>query len=200
MDRHSNKTNEKQVGVEEKPKSVVDQWAEYSNEIHSYEEIKKNAIYDSTHNSNELCYSYICQSQQFTESQIEELIVITSQLYAMMTELTPENMSIALAIISCGYRKDKQQKVIDDILSKGTISDKAFSEKLQSKPIPAGGYSDKLDWSNLVKYQNLSSEFISKYRNLIRSGDTTPHTKNMYASSTIVKARAQKARKRKRPI
>lgn len=199
MARHSNKTNEKQVSVEEL-KSAVDKWAEYSNEIHSYEEIKKNAIYDSTHNSNKLCYSYICKSQQFTESQIEELIVITSQLYTMMTELTPENMNIALAIISCGYRKEKQQKVIDDILNKGIISDKAFSAKLQSKPIPVSGYSDKLDWSNLVRYQNLSSEFISKYRNLIRDSDATPHTKNMYASSTIVKAKAQKARKRKRPI
>lgn len=157
-----------------------------------------------------LCYSYISKNQIFTEEQIEEMIVITSPLFSMMkfSLSEPKCVEAVKRIIQAGYDDEAQKKVIFDILEeeKGKKSSEAYTyflSRLREASIPKGGFQDKLDWTNIKKYQKLSPKFNIKWRDVIRSSqrESSPHTKNSisstpYRSKSIIYGKPLKAKLR----
>ena len=102
-----------------------------------------------------------------------------------MSQLTPENISIATAIIATGGIT-KQKELVRAMTNSKLVSDKRFTsmlnqwllkvdkedttmDELDNSKIKPTLLRDRLDWYNIINYQkHLSAKFREKYKNLIR--------------------------------
>lgn len=178
--------------------SSVDEWADFSMNPQPYEEIKKRALLDAYDNKHRLCYAYISRFQNLNESQIEELMVITSPLYTRMSSLTTENIRIATSILSLTSVKE-QADHIKMLLDSGLIADKRFKINLQlmlneMKDKKKNGFlQDRLDWKEIGKRKYLSPGFRKKYAEIMKAiPHNVPRTKNQPLSSHTIKYRGKK--------
>lgn len=172
-------------GTEEVKINPVDEWAEFSLNPQPYEEIRDRALKDAYDGGNRMCYAYISYSQPFTEEQIEELSVISSTMYKMMSSITPENIAVATSILSCETEYD-QLLMIRSIINSELLTDARFVRNLRlqiadytvidddgNKIIkhrvkPKDDIHDRLDWKAIGQRKDLSPEFRKKYERLMR--------------------------------
>lgn len=158
-----------------------------------------------------LCYAYLSKHQRFTEDQIEEMAVITSPLFPLMgfSETDKDSMKAAIRIIQIGPRNiEEQKKEIKQILAESdkeeNLSDSYMRFLLQIKEliskkngISSLGIIDRLDWRDIFKYQDISSEFYKRWKNCINIRDTTPAGKTKsYHTTSIIQGRRDRARRR----
>lgn len=149
----------------------VEVWLNNSMDPQDFEHLKMLILQDQYDGRGRVCVSYACQYQKLTETQIEELSVITSPLREMMTQVTPENIAIATAILSVP-NEEEQREIADTLVKSGMVKDKIFEGFL--KQYAEGEYSpskgvvqDRLDWVNIRKYQKFSNTFYNKWQRLM---------------------------------
>ena len=158
-----------------------------------------------------LCYSYLSKNQKFTEEQIEEMSVITSPLFPLMgfRETDIDSMEAAIRIIRIGQNDcESQKKEIQQILKesgeKGKLSDSyrnflfRLKEMIRLDKIPMQGINDRLDWSNILRYQNISPEFQRKWRGCIGGKDATARQIKSLRTSSIIQGRPNRAKNKSR--
>lgn len=160
----------------------IEKWLRLSMEPQPYEVIRENAILDSYDGQNRICYSYVCGCQELTEEQIEELMVITSPFYTMMSSLTPENQAVAVAILDLANDK-KQIDFMRILVKSGKLADKRFETNLKvllnKDSFSKGKIEDRLDWKELDK-QKLSKRFKEKHKELLKQPiQYTPRVKTV---------------------
>ena len=148
------------------------EWLEFSSVQQSEDAIRERALYDALHNTNSICYSYICKNSIMREEFIEELMFISSELFDF-EYYDQEHIDMVVNLIDQGFKsREEQDKYLEQLASKVRIKNRETG-KMDPDPFITkiltvqSIVADKLDWFYIAKFQNLSPEFINKHKKLI---------------------------------
>ena len=148
---------------------TVSKWYEFSMNSRSEDEIREMILTDP----DSVCYSYICMKSPLSENFIEELRVLSTEL--INKELyTPDNLKLVSDILSIKNLTERS-KYVRELYMNNKLP-YFMKSKIRSDMMVR----DKLDWRNLVKYQNLSKEFIDSHQ------DEINEVRRMYNSQDMV--------------
>jgi len=112
----------------------VKEWADFSLNARSEEEIKERILYDKTHGTNTCCVSYICKFSKLSEEMIEWL--------CENTRLGARNTS------------SRNNKVDWDYICSHQKLSEEFIEK----------HRKEVNWRLVFQYQDISEKFKKKHR------------------------------------
>lgn len=148
---------------------TVDEWARFSMTPQPEEVIRERAIYDSINYirtgkaDNSMCYSYICQFSRLSERLIEDLIIITSDLFYLGCLDNENERNLLLEIYNRKFESlEEKFEFVENYEEENGVVSPQCKQQILALPID-NKLRDKLDWFYIGKYQKLSSGFIKKY-------------------------------------
>lgn len=162
--------HEKEWVYEPKTKSDTTEWSTYFRTPRTVDEIRQKIFFDYDN----VCFSYLCSWQKIPESFIPELMALSTGLLNAATY--------------DAYKDDVMKAVLVlEGIEEGTIDlgilpvNRKLAENMQY-----GQLTDRLDWSALNQYQDLSPAFRKKYAPLLTG---SPQSAGYYVSRYQKKAR-----------
>lgn len=129
----------------------VKDWAEFSLNARSEEEIKKRIIEDNKNGTNTCCISYICKFSKLSEEMIEWLC---------------ENTHLSAESKTKSYRKNK---VDWDYISIHQTLSEEFIEK----------HHKDVNWRYIYQFQDLSNAFKNKHKLDLAAADLKDYERNL---------------------
>lgn len=144
-------------------------WSKWCLQPHTEDELRHELLTDFDN----ICPSYICRFSQFSENFVEELLALTTGLLNEKTyvdnietliELEKRKLGVAdgdyfelipklnIASIKEKFMKEGEWLSVDEI-----------KEKMGERADKAHIFDDRVDWTYIAMFQNLSPEFKQKY-------------------------------------
>lgn len=130
----------------------VERWIEFSMNPRTEEEIREQILTDPSH----VCYSYICMKSSLSEEFIDELKILSTELLDKETYI-PENIKLVSSIL------DIKNSAERTVFVRNLKNNKNVDQRIRDKIAKNSVVRDKLDWRNIVKYQNISPNFCKKH-------------------------------------
>lgn len=149
----------------EKPYMGMDFWREKSLKPQT-EETLRDILLD--YDPDSICVTYICSNSKLSEEFIEELIVLSTSAFDHKTYYPDYNKYfIPIALESSS---EKRREMINDLYKK-VVEEKSLDvpvemvtaalEAVEKHNLP---FSSRVDWFNIVNYQDISDSFKDKYK------------------------------------
>lgn len=130
----------------------VEQWIEFSMNPRTEEEIREQILTDPSH----VCYSYICMKSSLSEEFIDELKILSTELLDKETYI-PENIKLVSSILDIKNFAERT------VFVRNLKNNKNVDQRIRDKIAKNSVVRDKLDWRNIVKYQNISPNFCKRH-------------------------------------
>lgn len=138
-------------------RSIDPEWATWSMMNHSEEELRNTYLNDP----DKVCTTYICRYSTLSEDFIEELIVLSTGLFANRPDLyTESNREFLKKILFIESIAERSEYVRNIDLRKVNKENYDFVKELK---LFKGNIRSKVDWWQIANYQNLSKEFKIKF-------------------------------------
>lgn len=148
----------------------VMEWASWSMKQHTEEEIRQKIYKDI----NDVCFTYLCRYCKMSCEFIEELFILSTGLVTETNRDQYYDLVKDAMLYKIGATDVKPSPVIINI-RKG-------DGRLISKEIAE--WDDRIDWSYISQYQNLTEDFIRKYSEVL---DWSHLVKNQKLSRKFLK-------------
>ena len=133
-------------------KESVERWIEFSMNPRTEEEIREQILTDPSY----VCYSYICMKSSLSEEFIDELKILSTELLDKETYI-PENIKLVSSILDIKNFAERT------VFVRNLKNNKNVDQRIRDKIAKNSVVRDKLDWRNIVKYQNISPNFCKKH-------------------------------------
>ena len=143
-------------------------WADFSLSDHNEDDIRVRILAQTYFGEDCISVSYMLSASKVSEEFLEELMFITSPLF----DFSYYDQDHIDAVCKFYSLDKKGQEEFKKKIYESDIYDKKFKEALVSlKPlseINCSKSNNKLDWFNIINYQNVSENFLDKYAENIK--------------------------------
>lgn len=147
-------------------KEKIQYWIDFSTNPQKPEVVREYLLNKELRDN--VSITYICQYHPMSCEFIEELIALSTNMFTNET-YTKENVEFVLEVIRCNNTREAQ-KVVDRYQKENP--DNRFMWFVKTKAngdeviLKAKHISTRVDWFNIVKYQNIEPWFKEKYGHL----------------------------------